>query len=50
MSNILIFNRNKKCLYNQQKDKNTNPCLLLFSIINEYSSKNDELYLKSLGN
>ena len=50
MSNILIFNRNKKCLYNQQKDKNTNPCLLLFSIINAYSSKNDELYLKSLGN
>ena len=50
MSNILIFNRNKKCLYNKQKDKNTDPCSLLFAIINGYSSKNDELYSKSLGN
>ena len=50
MSNILIFDRNKKCLYDMQKDKNTDPCLLLFAIINGYLSKNIEFYLNSLGN
>ena len=50
MSNILIFDRNKKCLYDMQKDKNTDPCLLLFAIINGYLSKNNEVFLKSLGN
>ena len=50
MSNILIFNRNKKCLYNKQKNKNIDPCSLLFAIINGYYSKNDELYSNSLRN
>ena len=50
MSNILIFDRNKKCLYDMKKDKNTDPCLLLFAIINGYLSKNIEFYLNSLGN
>ena len=50
MSNILIFNRNKKCLYDMQKDKDIDPCLLLFAIINGYYSKNNEFYLKSLVN
>ena len=50
MSNILIFNRNKKCLYNKQKNKNIDPCSLLFAIINGYSPKNDELYSNSLRN
>ena len=48
MSNILIFDRNKKCLYNIQKDKNIDPCLLLFGIINGYLTKNIEFYLNSL--
>ena len=34
MSNILIYNRNKNCLYNMKKDVKTNPCNLLYSIIN----------------
>ena len=50
MSNILIFDRNKECLYDMQKDKNTDPCLLLFAIINGYLSKNNEIFLKSLEN
>jgi UDP-N-acetylglucosamine kinase len=50
MSNILIFDRNKKCLYDMKKDKNIDPCLLLFAIINGYLSKNIEFYLNSLGN
>ena len=50
MSNILIFDRNKKCLYNMQKDKNIDPCLLLFAIINGYLTKNIEFYLNSLEN
>ena len=33
MSNILLYNRNQKCLYNMQKDIETNPCKLLNSII-----------------
>jgi len=48
MSNILIFDRNKKCLYDMQKDKNIDPCLLLFAIINGYLTKNIEFYLNSL--
>jgi UDP-N-acetylglucosamine kinase len=50
MSNILIFDRSKKCLYDMQKDKNTDPCLLLFAIINGYLSKNNEIFLKSSEN
>ena len=50
MSNILIFDRNKKCLYDMQKDKNIDPCLLLFAIINGYLTKNIEFYLNSLEN
>ena len=50
MSNILIFDRNKKCLYDMQKDKNIDPCLLLFGIINGYLTKNIEFYLNSLEN
>ena len=45
MSNILIFDRNKNCLYDMEKDKNIDPCLLLFAIINGYLSKNNELAL-----
>jgi UDP-N-acetylglucosamine kinase len=50
MSNILLFDRNKECLYDMQKDKNTDPCLLLFAIINGYLSKNNEIFLKSSEN
>lgn len=39
MSNILIYNRNQTCLYNMEKNKNTNPCLLLYLIINGFFSK-----------
>ena len=45
MSNIFIFDRNKNCLYDMEKDKNIDPCLLLFAIINGYLSKNNELAL-----
>ena len=45
MSNILIFDRNKNCLYDMKKDENIDPCLLLFAIINGYLSKNNGLAL-----
>ena len=45
MSNILIFDRNKNCLYDMKKDINIDPCLLLFAIINGYLSKNNGLAL-----
>ena len=45
MSNILLFDRNKNCLYDMKKDKNIDPCLLLFVIINGYLSKNNGLAL-----
>lgn len=45
MSNILIFDRNRNCLYDMKKDKNIDPCLLLFAIINGYLSKNNGLAL-----
>ena len=45
MSNILIYDRNKNCLYNMQKDKNIDPCLLLFFIINGIFLKINELFL-----
>ena len=45
MSNILIFDRNKNCLYDMKKDKTIDPCLLLFAIINGYLSKNNGLAL-----
>lgn len=34
MSNILIYNRNKTCLYDMKKDINIDPILLLCNIIN----------------
>lgn len=34
MSNILIYDRNKTCLYDMKKDTKKNPCKLLNSIIN----------------
>ena len=34
MSNILLFNRNKNCIYDEEKDENTDPSLLLNLIIN----------------
>ena len=41
MSNILIYNRNKDCLYDMKKDETVNPCLLLSYIINgDFSEKN----------
>jgi len=45
MSNILIFDRNKNCLYDMKKDKNIDPCFLLFAIINGYLSKNNGIAL-----
>jgi len=50
MSNILIFNRNKKRLYDMQKDKYIDPCLLLLGIINGFNSKNNEINFKFSGN
>ena len=47
MSNIIIYDRNKTCLYNMKKDKNIDPCLLLYCIINGFFSKENiiSLYL-----
>ena len=45
MSNILIYDRNKNCLYDMQKDKDINPCLLLFLLINGFFSKNNGLFM-----
>ena len=39
MSNIIIYNRKKQCLYNMNKHKNIDPCALLYNIIH---SKNNE--------
>jgi UDP-N-acetylglucosamine kinase len=33
MSNIIIYNRKKQCLYNMNKHKNIDPCTLLYNII-----------------
>ena len=38
MSNILIYNRNKNCLYDMKKDPKTTPCILLNSIINGFKT------------
>lgn len=38
MSNILIYNRNKNCLYDMKKDPKTKPCILLNSIINGFKT------------
>ena len=35
MSNIIIYNRNKNCLYDMKKDKDVDPCFLLYLKINE---------------
>lgn len=41
MSNILIYNRNKDCIYNMKKDTYLNPCFLLSYLINgDFSDKN----------
>ena len=41
MSNILIYNRNKACLYDMKKDAAVEPCFLLSYIINgDFSEKN----------
>ena len=45
MSNILIYDRNKNCLYDMKKDKDINPCLLLFLLINGFFSKNNGLFM-----
>ena len=45
MSNILIYDRNKNCLYDMKKDKKINPSMLLFCIINGYFEKNDEILM-----
>ena len=52
MSNILIYNRNKDCLYDMKKDETINPCLLLSYIINgDFSEKNKlEQFISYLGN
>ena len=39
MSNILLFDRNKNCLYDMKKDKNIDPCLLLYLIINGFNPR-----------
>ena len=38
MSNILIYNRNKNCLYDMKKNPKTKPCILLNSIINGFKT------------
>ena len=49
MSNILIYNRNKECLYDMEKDTTVNPCLLLSCIINgDFSEKKFLQYTKLL--
>ena len=45
MSNILIYDRNKNCLYDMKKDKKIDPCLLLYCIINGYFSENNNLVI-----
>jgi UDP-N-acetylglucosamine kinase len=45
MSNILIYDRNKNCLYDMKKDKKINPSMLLFCVINGYFKKNDEIFM-----
>ena len=45
MSNIIIYDRNKICLYNMKKDKNINPCLLLYCIINGFLEKYEKIFM-----
>ena len=45
MSNILIYDRNKNCLYDMKKDSKINPCLLLYCIINGYFSETHNLFI-----
>ena len=45
MSNILIYDRNKNCLYKMKKDKKINPCILLYCIINGYFEINSEMLM-----
>ena len=45
MDNIIIYDRNKNCLYDMKKDKNVDPCLLLYCIINGFFTNKDELSL-----
>ena len=45
MSNIIIYDRNKTCLYNMKKDKNINPCLLLYCIINDFLEKYEKIFI-----
>ena len=45
MSNIIIYDRNKTCLYNMKKDKNINPCLLLYCIINDFLEKYEKIFM-----
>ena len=45
MSNIIIYDRNKACLYNMKKDKNINPCLLLYCIINDFLEKYEKIFM-----
>ena len=45
MSNILIYDRNKNCLYDMKKDKKTDPCLLLYHIINGHFSEINNLII-----
>ena len=43
MNNIIIYNRNKDCLYDMKKDSTINPCFLLSYLINRDFSENDKL-------
>ena len=45
MDNIIIYDRNKNCLYDMKKDKNVDPCLLLYCIINGFFTNKNELSL-----
>ena len=45
MSNILIYDRNKNCLYDMKKDSKIDPCLLLYCIINGYFSETHNLFI-----
>ena len=45
MSNILIYDRNKVCIYDMKKDRKKDPCKLLNSIINGHFPINYDLLL-----
>ena len=45
MSNILIYDRNKNCLFDMKKDKTIDPCLLLYYLINGYFLEDNKNFI-----